>query len=136
MPTDEEIADRVGISARQVTEITQMASAPISLETPVGEDDSGALGDMVADRTSRTIEDAAVETSLRDQVERLLENLTERERRILRLRFGLADGIPHTLEQIGGELHLTRERIRQLEHNALNRLRMVSESHEMLEFLR
>jgi RNA polymerase primary sigma factor len=135
-PTDAEIGDRVGISARQVNEIIQMALAPISLETPVGEDDAGALGDMVADQASRAVEDTAIETSLRDQVERLLENLNERERRILRLRFGLVDGIPHTLEQIGGELRLTRERIRQLEHNALNRLRMASKSREMLEFLR
>lgn len=131
-----EIAERVGMPVRQVADTIEMARSPISLETPLGEDGTGLLSDVVADETSRTVEDTALETSRRDQVEKLLENLNERERRILKLRFGLIDGTSHTLEQIGGELHLTRERIRQLERNALNRLRQAPESREMREFLR
>jgi RNA polymerase primary sigma factor len=134
-PTNREIAERVGLSVEQVTETLAIAPIPLSLETPVGDDGTAVLGDMVTDNTSRTVEDMAVETSRRDHVEQLLENVSERERYILKLRFGLIDGRPHTLEQIGGELHLTRERIRQLESHALRQLRMVPGMHEMREFL-
>ena len=135
-PTHAEIAERVGMPVNRVAETMELASEPVSLATPIGEDGTSTLGDLVADRTSRTVEDVAVEASCRDQVEKLLGNLSEREQRILKLRFGLIDGTPHTLEQIGGEFHLTRERIRQLERNALSRLRRVPGCREMREFLR
>ena len=133
--TYEEIAERVSMPVQQVIETLELAPIPVSLATPVGEDGTATLGDLIADKESRTVEDTAIEVSRRDQVEKLLMNVNERERRILKLRFGLIDGQSHTLEQIGCEMSLTRERIRQLEKNALNRLRLNPESKEMREFL-
>jgi RNA polymerase primary sigma factor len=135
-PTYAEIAGRTGMPVEQVVETIKLAPLPVSLETPIGEDGSAVLGDLVADNSSATVEDMAVEASYHDQVEKLLENLNERERHILELRFGLIDGAARSLEQIGHELHLTRERIRQLELRALNQLRRAPESREMREFLR
>jgi RNA polymerase primary sigma factor len=135
-PTYAEIAERGGLPVEQVSATMEIARAPVSLETPLGEDGFGVLGDLVADQTSRTIEEMTADVECRDQVEKLLENLNKRDRRILKLRFGLIDGIPQTLEKIGNELHLTRERIRQLEHKSLVRLRKMPEIHEMREFLR
>lgn len=135
-PTHAEIAARVDMTLTQVVETLEMAPLPVSLETPIGEEGTAVLGDLVPDRTSRTLDEVTVETACRDQVEMMLGNLSERERRILKLRFGLVDGTPHTLEQIGGEFNLTRERIRQLERNALNRLRKMPQSQAMREFLR
>ena len=116
--------------------IVSVGKVPISLETPIGEDGDAELGDLISDRNSVPVEEIAANSARRDQVDRLLENLNDREQRIVSLRFGLVDGNTHTLEEIGTELGLTRERIRQIESNALTRLRQLPETRYLHEFLR
>ncbi len=134
-PTVEELAERVELPIERVAEILQMSQEPVSLETPIGEDAENELGDLIEDRGAPAPADVAAQSSMREQVDRALAHLSERERRVLELRFGLADGRPRTLEEIGGELSLTRERIRQIERKALGRLRGDSHVAELRELL-
>jgi RNA polymerase primary sigma factor len=134
-PNVEELAERVELSVERVSEILQMSQEPVSLETPIGEDAENELGDLIQDVTAPAPADVAAQSSMREQVDRVLSNLQERERRVLELRFGLYDGRPRTLEEIGGELNLTRERIRQIERKALGRLRGDANIAELRELL-
>ena len=134
-PNIEELAKRVELSVDRVSEILQMSQEPVSLETPIGEDAENELGDLIQDVTAPAPADVAAQSSMREQVDRVLSNLQDRERRVLELRFGLFDGRPRTLEEIGGELNLTRERIRQIERKALGRLRGDRNIAELRELL-
>ena len=134
-PNIEELAKRVELSIERVSEILQMSQEPVSLETPIGEDAENELGDLIQDVTAPAPADVAAQSSMREQVDRVLSNLQDRERRVLELRFGLFDGRPRTLEEIGGELNLTRERIRQIERKALGRLRGDRNIAELRELL-
>jgi len=134
-PTVEELAERVELSIERVSEILQMSQEPVSLETPIGEDAENELGDLIQDSNAPAPADVAAQSSMREQVDRVLSHLQERERRVLELRFGLFDGRPRTLEEIGGELNLTRERIRQIERKALGRLRGDANVAELRELL-
>ena len=134
-PTVEELAERVELSIERVSEILQMSQEPVSLETPIGEDAENELGDLIQDSTAPAPADVAAQSSMREQVDRVLSHLQDRERRVLELRFGLFDGRPRTLEEIGGELNLTRERIRQIERKALGRLRGDAHVAELRELL-
>ncbi len=134
-PNIEELAKRVELSIERVSEILQMSQEPVSLETPIGEDAENELGDLIQDVTAPAPADVAAQSSMREQVDRVLNNLQDRERRVLELRFGLFDGRPRTLEEIGGELNLTRERIRQIERKALGRLRGDRNIAELRELL-
>jgi RNA polymerase primary sigma factor len=134
-PTVEELAERVELSIERVSEILQMSQEPVSLETPIGEDAENELGDLIQDSSAPAPADVAAQSSMREQVDRVLSHLQDRERRVLELRFGLFDGRPRTLEEIGGELNLTRERIRQIERKALGRLRGDAHVAELRELL-
>lgn len=126
--TPEEIADKMdGKDAAYVKEILSYLQNPVSLETPVGEDGENNLGDMVEDKTETTPEEAMNQLVQKEEVSELLESLTERERQVIRLRYGLEDGKPHTLEEIGNELDVTRERVRQIEARAMEKLRNKAE---------
>jgi len=134
-PNVEELAERVELSIERVSEILQMSQEPVSLETPIGEDAENELGDLIQDISAPAPADVAAQSSMREQVDRVLSHLQDRERRVLELRFGLFDGRPRTLEEIGGELNLTRERIRQIERKALGRLRGDAHVAELRELL-
>jgi RNA polymerase primary sigma factor len=134
-PTVEELAERVELSVERVSEILQMSQEPVSLETPIGEDAENELGDLIQDSSAPAPADVAAQSSMREQVDRVLSHLQDRDRRVLELRFGLFDGRPRTLEEIGGELSLTRERIRQIERKALGRLRGDAHVAELRELL-
>ncbi|MBQ9327311.1 MAG: sigma-70 family RNA polymerase sigma factor [Solobacterium sp.] len=123
-PTSEEIAARMeGMTAERVEEILKIAMEPVSLESPAGEEETSTLSDFIEDRNTVNPEDYANNTFLKEEIERLLLTLNEREQKILRMRFGLDDGIVHTLEDVGKECNVTRERIRQLENKALRKLK-------------
>jgi len=122
-PTDQEIGDEMGISAEKVREIIKVSQDPVSLETPIGEEEDSHLGDFVEDKEATAPSDAASLTMLRTEVEDILDTLTPRERRVLQLRFGLVDGQQRTLEEVGKRFSVTRERIRQIEARALRKLR-------------
>jgi len=134
-PNDEEIGEEMGITAGKVREITKFAQAPLSLETPIGEEEDSHLGDFVEDREAVSPSDAASLTMLRSEVDHVLHSLTPRERRVLQLRFGLVDDRQCTLEEIGMRIGVTRERIRQIEAIALRKLRHPSRSQTLREFL-
>ncbi len=122
-PTEQELADALGLSIDKIREILKVSADPISLDTPIGEEDDSHLGDFIRDDNIMGPEDAASYSILRDQISRLLDTLTEREQRVLVLRFGLKDGRSRTLEEVGKEFNVTRERIRQIEAKALRKLR-------------
>jgi len=134
-PTVEELSERVELPIDRVSEILQMSQEPVSLETPIGEDAENELGDLIQDSNAPAPADVAAQSSMREQVDEVLGHLQDRERRVLELRFGLFDGRPRTLEEIGGELNLTRERIRQIERKALGRLRGDAHVAELRELL-
>ncbi len=134
-PTDEEIAEEMGITPERVREIIRFAQSPISLETPIGEEEDSHLGDFVEDREAVSPSDAASLTMLHSEVEDVLDTLTPRERRVLQLRFGLIDGHQRTLEEIGTRFGLTRERIRQIEAKALRKLRHPSRSKRLRDYM-
>jgi RNA polymerase primary sigma factor len=134
-PTDEEIAEEMGITPERVREIIRFAQSPISLETPIGEEEDSHLGDFVEDREAVSPSDAASLTMLHSEVEDVLDTLTPRERRVLQLRFGLIDDHQRTLEELGKRFGLTRERIRQIEANALRKLRHPSRSKKLREYM-
>ncbi|WP_330594386.1 RNA polymerase sigma factor RpoD [Variimorphobacter saccharofermentans] len=122
-PSEQELADAMNISVEKVREILKVSADPISLDTPIGEEDDSHLGDFIRDDTVMGPEDAASYSILKDQITRLLDTLTDREQRVLILRFGLMDGRSRTLEEVGKEFNVTRERIRQIEAKALRKLR-------------
>jgi len=130
-----EIADRINVSAERLAEVLKMSQVPVSLETPIGENEESQLGDLIEDRTAEVPADVAAHGSMRDQISEVLGTLVPRERRVLELRFGLTDGRARTLEEIGGELSLTRERIRQIERKALIKLRSEPHVGELRELL-
>ena len=127
-PTPEEIAERLGMPVERVCEVMRIAQDPVSLETPIGEEEDSHLGDFIEDENALAPEDAASLMLLKEQLDKVLSTLTEREAKVLRLRFGLEDGRSRTLEEVGKEFDVTRERIRQIEAKALRKLRHPSRS--------
>lgn len=134
-PTPEEVAKDMGIDIEKAREIVKVSQEPTSLETPVGEDDDSHLGDFIQDTSQLTPYDAASRQLLKENVEEILGTLSDREKRVLILRFGLYDGRPRTLEEVGREFNVTRERIRQIEAKALRKLRHPSRSKKLRDYL-
>lgn len=134
-PTPEEIAQEMELSVDKVREIMKIAQEPVSLETPIGEEDDSHLGDFIEDQEALAPSDAAAYELLKEQLEDVLDTLTEREENVLRLRFGLDDGRTRTLEEVGKVFGVTRERIRQIEAKALRKLRHPSRSKRLKDFL-
>lgn len=134
-PSDDEIAHEMGIESSRVEEIRRIAQLPVSLETPIGEEEDSQLGDFIEDRNLPSPEDAAAGNLLHEQIEEMLNALSEREREVLRYRFGLEDGRSYTLEEVGRRFGVTRERIRQIEAKALRKLRHPSRSKKLRDFL-
>ena len=134
-PSPEEIAEEMGISVDRVREIQKISQEPVSLETPIGEEEDSHLGDFLPDEDIPAPADAASATILHEQLGEVLNTLTDREQKVLRLRFGLDDGRARTLEEVGKEFNVTRERIRQIEAKALRKLRHPSRSKKLKEFL-
>ena len=134
-PTDEEVAKEMGISEEKVSEIKQIAVEPVSLDTPVGDEEDSQIGDFVSDDKAVGPADAATFSSLKDQLKQSMESLTKREQDVLRLRFGLDDGRARTLEEVGKEFGVTRERIRQIEAKALRKLRHPSRAKKLKDYL-
>lgn len=134
-PTPEEIAAEMELSTEKVREIMKIAQEPVSLETPIGEEDDSHLGDFIEDQEALAPADAAAYELLKEQLEDVLDTLTEREENVLRLRFGLDDGRTRTLEEVGKVFGVTRERIRQIEAKALRKLRHPSRSKRLKDFL-
>lgn len=134
-PSAEEIADRLDMPVDKVREIMRVAQEPVSLETPIGEEEDSHLGDFIPDDEAPVPAEAASQTLLKEQLADVLKTLTPREEKVLRLRFGLEDGRPRTLEEVGKEFNVTRERIRQIEAKALRKLRHPSRSKKLRDFL-
>ena len=134
-PTAEEIGDKIGMSADKVREILKISQDPVSLETPIGEEEDSHLGDFIPDDDTPAPADAAASTILREVIERELHTLTDREEHVIKLRFGLYDGRSRTLEEVGKEFDITRERIRQIEAKALRKLRHPSRARHLRGFL-
>ena len=134
-PTPEEIAEEMNMSVDRVREILKISQEPVSLETPIGEEEDSHLGDFIQDDNVPVPADAAAFTLLKEQLVEVLGTLTEREQKVLRLRFGLDDGRARTLEEVGKEFNVTRERIRQIEAKALRKLRHPSRSRKLKDYL-
>lgn len=134
-PSPEEIAKEMGISVEKVREIQKIAQEPVSLETPIGEEEDSHLGDFIPDEDVPAPAEAAVFSMLKEQLVEVLDTLTEREQKVLKLRFGLEDGRARTLEEVGKEFDVTRERIRQIEAKSLRKLRHPSRSKKLKDYL-
>ena len=134
-PTDEELAKKMGMPVDKVREVIKIAQDPVSLETPIGEEDDSHLGDFVKDERTMSPEEYTIHELLKDEISDVLLTLTEREEQVLRLRFGLDDGSCKTLEEVGQMFGVTRERIRQIEAKALRKLRHPSRSRKLKDFL-
>ncbi len=134
-PTPEEIAGEMEIPVEKVMEIQKIAQDPVSLETPIGEEDDSHLGDFIQDEDSPAPQDSAAYTMLKEQLEEVMNTLTPREAKVLKLRFGLEDGKARTLEEVGREFDVTRERIRQIEAKALRKLRHPSRSKKLRDYM-
>ena len=134
-PTPEEIAEEMEIPVEKVMEIQKIAQDPVSLETPIGEEDDSHLGDFIQDEDSPAPHDSAAYTLLKEQLEEVMSTLTPREEKVLKLRFGLEDGKARTLEEVGREFQVTRERIRQIEAKALRKLRHPSRSKKLRDYM-
>ena len=134
-PTPEEIATEMEIPVEKVMEIQKIAQDPVSLETPIGEEDDSHLGDFIQDEDSPAPQDSAAYTLLKEQLEEVMNTLTPREAKVLKLRFGLEDGRARTLEEVGREFMVTRERIRQIEAKALRKLRHPSRSKKLKDYM-
>lgn len=134
-PQPEEIAGRMDMPVERVREVMKISQDPVSLETPIGEEEDSHLGDFIQDEHVAVPVDAATFTLLHEQLLEVLETLTEREQKVLKLRFGLEDGHPRTLEEVGKEFNVTRERIRQIEAKALRKLRHPSRSKKLKDYL-
>jgi len=134
-PTEEELSKKMGTSVEKIRDIYKISQEPVSLETPIGEEDDSHLGDFIPDETNMSPEDFAVNELLKDEISEVLLTLTEREEKVIRLRFGLEDGRPRTLEEVGQLFGVTRERIRQIEAKALRKLRHPSRSRKLKDYL-
>ena len=134
-PTSEEIAKEMGITVEKVREIKKISQDPVSLETPIGEEEDSHLGDFIPDNDVPAPVEAAAYSMLKEQLMEVLDTLSEREKKVLMLRFGLEDGRPRTLEEVGKEFNVTRERIRQIEAKALRKLRHPSRSKKLRDYL-
>jgi len=134
-PTPEEIAEKMGVTEERVREIQKIAQDPVSLETPIGEEEDSHLGDFIEDEKTTTPSDSVAFAMLKEQLLGVLDTLTPREEKVLRLRYGIDDGKPRTLEEVGKEFNVTRERIRQIEAKALRKLRHPSRSKKLKDFL-
>ena len=134
-PTPEEIAEAMGVEVYKVREIQKIAQDPVSLETPIGEEEDSHLGDFIEDDKTQTPGDSVTFIMLKEQLLSVLDTLTPREEKVLRLRYGIDDGKPRTLEEVGREFNVTRERIRQIEAKALRKLRHPSRSKKLKDFL-
>ena len=134
-PTTDEIAEKLGITADKVRDIMKIAQDPVSLETPIGEEEDSHLGDFVEDMDSPAPSESASYSLLREQLCNILHTLTPREEQVIKLRFGLEDGRPRTLEEVGKQFNITRERIRQIEAKALRKLRHPSRSKTLKDYL-
>ena len=134
-PTPEEIAKEMGISVDRVIEIQKIAQDPVSLETPIGEEEDSHLGDFIEDEQAVSPTDVVASSMLNEQILGILNTLTPREEKVLRLRYGLDDGKSRTLEEVGKEFNVTRERIRQIEAKALRKLRHPTRSKKLKDFI-
>jgi RNA polymerase primary sigma factor len=134
-PTPEEIGAEIGMSADRVREIQKISQEPVSLETPIGEEEDSQLSDFIEDSGAVAPPDAASDSMLREQLEQVLDGLADRERKVIKLRFGLEDGHPRTLEEVGREFGVTRERIRQIESKTLAKLRHPSRSGKLKDYM-
>ena len=134
-PTPEEVAERLGVPVARVREVLKISRDPVSLDTPIGEEDDSHLGDFIEDDSALSPADSAAFSMLREELSTALESLTDRERQVVQLRFGLIDGRARTLEEVGKEFNVTRERIRQIEAKALRKLRHPSRSKRLRDFL-
>lgn len=134
-PTPEQIGEKMGLTAERVREILKISQEPVSLETPIGEEDDSQLGDFLEDKLIQGPEEAASNTMMQEALDEVLSELGEREREVIELRFGLKDGHRRTLEEVGKKFEVTRERIRQIESKALNKLRHPSHSNKLRDFL-
>ena len=135
-PTAEEISAKMeNLSAEKVREIQKIALDPVSLETPIGEEDDSHLGDFIEDKDAMSPDQYANNQLLRDEIDNVLKSLTDREEKVLRLRFGLVDGRTRTLEEVGKAFNVTRERIRQIEAKALRKLKNPTKSKRLREFV-
>ena len=134
-PTTDEIAKRLEMTPEKVREIMKIAQDPVSLETPIGEEEDSHLGDFVEDSDTPAPSDTASYSLLREQLCNILKTLTPREEEVIKLRFGLEDGRPRTLEEVGKQFQITRERIRQIEAKALRKLRHPSRSKALKDYL-
>ena len=134
-PTPEEVADRLSVPVSRVREVLKISRDPVSLDTPIGEEDDSHLGDFIEDDRLMSPQDSAAFTMLREELSNALQSLTERERQVVKLRFGLDDGRARTLEEVGKEFNVTRERIRQIEAKALRKLRHPTRSKRLKDFL-
>ena len=134
-PTDQELSKKMGLSVDKIAEIRKISQDPVSLETPIGEEDDSHLGDFLADERTMSPEEFATYEILKDELREVLDTLTVREKEVLELRFGLFDGSSHTLEEVGKQFKVTRERIRQIEAKALRKLRHPSRAKKLRDFL-
>ena len=134
-PSEEELAKKMNTSVDKVREIYKISQDPVSLETPIGEEDDSHLGDFIKDERNLSPEEFATNEMLKDEISQVLETLTEREEKVIRLRFGLEDGKPRTLEEVGQMFGVTRERIRQIEAKALRKLRHPSRSRKLRDYM-
>lgn len=134
-PTPEEIGEEMGMSAERVREIQKISQEPVSLETPIGEEEDSQLGDFIEDAQAVAPPEAASDSMLREQLDQVLDGLADRERKVIKLRFGLEDGHPRTLEEVGREFGVTRERIRQIESKTLAKLRHPSRSGKLKDYM-
>jgi RNA polymerase primary sigma factor len=134
-PTTDELSRRLDLPVNKVRKVLRIAQEPISLETPVGEEDESHLGDFIVDRRVTSPSEAVINLNLREQTAEVLKTLSPREEKIIKMRFGLQDGSEHTLEEVGQHFAVTRERIRQIEAKALRKLRHPSRSHRLRAFL-
>ena len=134
-PSEEELSKKMGISVEKVREVMKISQDPVSLETPIGEEDDSHLGDFLPDESNMSPEDYATNEILKEEIADVLLTLQEREKEVLELRFGLKDGTSHTLEEVGKRFNVTRERIRQIEAKALRKLRHPSRARKLKDFL-
>ena len=134
-PTPEEIAEEMKMPVERVREILKISQEPVSLETPIGEEDDSHLGDFIEDKEALSPDEYANNQLLKDEINTVLQGLTEREEKVLRLRFGLYDGRTRTLEEVGKEFNVTRERIRQIEAKALRKLKHPTRSKRLKDFV-
>jgi RNA polymerase primary sigma factor len=134
-PSHEELARRMALSVPKIREIIKAAQESVSLDAPIGDEEESRLGEFIEDKSSPSPEDTVIHRNLREQIEHALDNLTEREAEVLKLRFGLMDGKEHTLEEVGDVFKVTRERIRQIEAKALRKLESFGRSGKLRSFL-